>query len=168
MGKGRRSTASLPPKTPTQVAITTPPLSITTATLRSDPNLGYKIKVLLYDLRNIEKDYAAVQRIQNTVDALYISTPYFTPEEAARVKSATVDSDGDQRQDSQQSIHHLTVEEAIHTRLEGFFGKRGASEDKRPCGPHDMGPVYEEVFGISKEELQDERFLSRLRRQGLP
>jgi hypothetical protein len=31
-----------------------------------------------------------------------------------------------------------------------------------------MGPIYLAVFGISKGELKDEKFLSRLRRAGLP
>jgi hypothetical protein len=31
-----------------------------------------------------------------------------------------------------------------------------------------MGPIYLAVFGISKAELKDEKFLSRLRRAGLP
>jgi hypothetical protein len=33
--------------------------------------------------------------------------------------------------------------------------------------PHDMGPIYRAVFGITKDELTDEKFLGRLRRAGL-
>ena len=62
----------------------------------------------------------------------------------------------------------ITIEEAIKTRLSTFFDKRRASGDARPCGPHDMGPIYLAVFGIGKGELKDEKFLSRLRRAGLP
>lgn len=61
----------------------------------------------------------------------------------------------------------VTLEQAIHNRLANFFDKRGASGDSRPCGPHDMVPIYMSVFGIGKEELRDERFLGRLRRSGL-
>lgn len=60
-----------------------------------------------------------------------------------------------------------TVEQAIHERLAGFFDKRKASGDSRPCGPHDMAPIYENVFNVEPSELRDERFLSRLRRSGL-
>lgn len=60
-----------------------------------------------------------------------------------------------------------TVEEAIKEGLAGVFDKRRASGDSRPCGPHDMAPIYEEVFGIEPSELRDERFLSRVRRSGL-
>lgn len=61
----------------------------------------------------------------------------------------------------------MTIEEAIKSCLQNFFEKRRASGDARPCGPHDMGPIYAAVFGIAKEELKDEKFLSRLRRAGL-
>lgn len=169
MGKGRQSSQcqsrqSSLAKTPTS-------LPATTSTLKSDPNIGYKIKVLLYDLRNITKDRASEQRTMNTVDELYISTPYFTFEEAAHIKSAVVDSNLVNNDDFSTAlrgnIQQLTVEEAIHASLKGFFEKRKASGDARPCGPHGMAPIYEEIFGIPREELQDERFLSRLRRQGL-
>jgi hypothetical protein len=30
-----------------------------------------------------------------------------------------------------------------------------------------MGPIYQAVFGITKEDLKNEKFLSRLRRTGL-
>lgn len=60
-----------------------------------------------------------------------------------------------------------TVEGAIKERLAGFFDKRRASGDSRPCGPHDMAPICEKVFNIEPSELRDERFLSRLRRPRL-
>ena len=39
-----------------------------------------------------------------------------------------------------------TVEEVIQTRLSNFFNKRKASGDARPCGPHDMLPIYLSVI----------------------
>lgn len=68
---------------------------------------------------------------------------------------------------SSAACEKVTVEEAIHNRLANFFDKRRASGDSRPCGTHDMVPIYVSVFGIGKGELKDERFLSRLRRCGL-
>ncbi|KAI2631570.1 putative C6 transcription factor [Hypomontagnella submonticulosa] len=171
--------------------------------LKADLLISYKLKVLLFDLRNI-RNPDSERRILSTLDELYISTPYFTAEEAARVKRATTnnleprvshheqsakddaEASGGDGQTTESAVHigevHVggcqdresdtstiqTVEEAIHTRLENFFQKRKASGDMRPCGPHDMAPVYESVFGISPTELNDERFQSRLRRQGLP
>ena len=61
----------------------------------------------------------------------------------------------------------LTIEEAITSCLQNFFAKRRASGDARPCGPHDMAPIYKAVFGITTDELKNERFLGRLRRTGL-
>jgi hypothetical protein len=61
----------------------------------------------------------------------------------------------------------MTIEAAIKSCLQNFFEKRRASGDARPCGPHDMGPIYQAVFGITKEDLKNEKFLSRLRRTGL-
>jgi hypothetical protein len=69
--------------------------------------------------------------------------------------------------ESEEQGRGITVEEAIKTRLAKFFEKRRASGDSRPCGPHDMVPIYERVFGVQKSELEDERFLGRLRRSGL-
>lgn len=62
----------------------------------------------------------------------------------------------------------MTIEEAIKHKLTNFFNKRRASGDSRPCGPHDMAPIYKKVFEISHAEIQDPRFLARLRRSGLP
>lgn len=61
-----------------------------------------------------------------------------------------------------------SVQETIEGCLERFFEKRRASGDSRPCGPHNMAPVYEPVFGIGKAELEEEGFLGRLNRSGLP
>ncbi|KAI9684248.1 MAG: hypothetical protein M1822_005721 [Bathelium mastoideum] len=128
--------------------------SSTLAGLRADSNLWYKICVLNYDLSNPKKDHNSEMRTLCTTDELYISTPYFSPDEATRIKSAILD-DGS------------TIEQAITSSLTNFFEKRRASGDSRPCGPHDMAPVYRLCFGIEKAEIEDKKFLSRLRRSGL-
>lgn len=61
----------------------------------------------------------------------------------------------------------ITVEETIISCLQNFFAKRRTSGDARPCGPHDMAPIYKAVFSITTEDLRNEKFLSRLRRTGL-
>jgi hypothetical protein len=65
------------------------------------------------------------------------------------------------------TLETMSIEAAIKYCLQNFFEKRRASGDARPCGPHDMGPIYQAVFGITKEDLKNEKFLSRLRRTGL-
>jgi hypothetical protein len=161
--------------------------------LQANHDLRYKIHVILYDLCNIATDRAAESRTLMTTDELYISAPYFTVDEATLVRKTQIlpptlhkipefeQLDYDQPDYEQDSISKVpisegttstaglvTVEEAIKRCLENFFEKRRASGDARPCGPHDIGPIYLAVLGISKEELKDERFLSRLRRAGLP
>jgi len=156
--------------------------------LQANRDLWYKIQVLLYDLCNIATDHTAESRTLATIDELYISAPYFTPDEAALIKQTQIspptlqeipefEQFGYEQDTISQDPHVeeatpparlITIEEAIKGCLENFFEKRRASGDARPCGPHDMGPIYLAVFGVSKEELKDERFLSRLRRAGLP
>lgn len=126
----------------------------TLAELRDNPDMWYKICLLIYDLRNMTKDKTCENGTLQTIDALYISAPYFSDEEAAIVKNATM-------------TPGASIEQAINTNLENFFEKREASGDCRPCGPHDMVPVYLSCFGIDKSEIEDEKFVSRVRRSGL-
>lgn len=148
--------------------------------LKQDPLLLYKVRVLVYDLCHISRDPAAEARTLATTDELYISAPYFTASEAERIKSAVVKFEeppvpayndiedvSELNLPSTQSATTSTAEEAIKIRLAGFLDKRKASGDSRPCGPHDLGPIYRTVFGVSQAELEDEKFLARLRRSGL-
>ena len=161
--------------------------------LRQELDLWYRLQVLLYDLKNVAKDLSSEKRICSTTNELYISEPYFTDSEAVRIRTAIVDgvlgnADGGidtatnvtveteeggtldlSKSDSISSTlsEPATVEEVIHTRLSNFFNKRKASGDARPCGPHDILPIYLSVFKVCKEGLEDNRFLGRLRRSGL-
>ncbi|KAF9874681.1 hypothetical protein CkaCkLH20_07818 [Colletotrichum karsti] len=157
--------------------------------IRDDPNLGYKMRVLAYDLRNVTKNHSSTQRLNTTTDEHYISEPYFTPEEAASIKSAVVDVEFNQNLDpnaryeqespdestdvgdtSTLSASHVqgqTVENALKMLLENFLEKRKASGDTRPCGPHDLTPVYVGLFGLCLADLQDHKFLNRLARSGV-
>ncbi|KAG4440095.1 hypothetical protein IFR05_004438 [Cadophora sp. M221] len=163
---------------------------ISLAELKGNADLWYKLKVLIYDLANIKNDPASVTRLERTVDELYISEPYFAEEDAGLVKITLVpissqpdgveeDSTGDAAEESQMpeqlseaveskgEMKTETVDESIKRRMANFYDKRRASGDFRPCGPHDMVPVYLGVFGLEKGELEDERFLGRLRRAGI-
>jgi hypothetical protein len=126
----------------------------TLSDLRQDVNLWYKICVLIYDLRNMPKDPSCLRRLTPTIDVHYISEPYFSPDEAAAVKGALVEA-------------NTSIEDAITSSLQGFAEKRKASGDFRPCGPHDLVPVYLACFGTERAEIEDEKFVSRLRRSGL-
>jgi hypothetical protein len=163
----------------------------TLSDLKQDTNLWYKIQVLIYDLCNIKTDPSSESRTLLTTDELYISGPYFTASESALIKATIIQEIRNtgvttETEETTEEITAVegaatakklgslaverepkTIEEAIKERLAGFFDKRRASGDSRPCGPHDMAPIYGSVFGIRHSEMQDERFLSRLRRSGL-
>lgn len=149
------------------------PAEMKLSTLRHDADLWYRIRVLLHDLSNIGNDPSAEKRLSSTMHELYISAPYFTESEAIKVRTTLIDNTTeattieDQKHPSLSPCEKAKLEEAIHNRLANFFDKRKASGDSRPCGPHDMVPIYVSAFGIGKEELEDEKFLSRLRRSGL-
>lgn len=131
--------------------------ALTLASLRNNDKLWYKVRALIYDLQNMTKDKACEKRTLQTTDPLYISAPYFSAEEAVAVKNTVVHT----------SAGTTTLEQAISGSLENFFEKRRASGDCRPCGPHDMVPVYLECFGLDKADIVDEKFVARLRRAGL-
>ncbi|KAF8854029.1 hypothetical protein BDZ45DRAFT_50885 [Acephala macrosclerotiorum] len=153
---------------------------------KKDTYLWYKIKVMIYDARNVEKNPDSNARLNSTLDPLHISFPYFTEEEARRIKSTLVtvssaptngeedhgegDAKGDARNEQRENLAEdrtMTIQQALETRNSGFLDKRKASGDFRQCGPHDLAPLFESVFGIDKRELEDEKFLGRLRRSGL-
>ncbi|KAI6089419.1 hypothetical protein F4821DRAFT_55645 [Hypoxylon rubiginosum] len=152
-----------------------------TSALLTEQDLAFKIRALLYDFRNFRTDHTSQERLSLTTDPLYISSPHFTPEEAARIKAAIVDTytemsedaetENDGYEDEEQTVPTTSqpqiVEDMLHAKFAKFLEKRKASGDSRPCGPHDMAPIYKAIFGISKTELEDENFLRRLRKSGL-
>lgn len=89
------------------------------------------------------------------------------PEDDEILGTTSLNADGAGQANTAAGHDQTVVEDTIHSRLANFFEKRRASGDARPCGPYDMGPVYKTGFGISTSDLQDERFLGRLKRQGL-
>ena len=142
---------------------------VTLSSLREDLDLWYRIRILLYDLNNI-KDALSEKRLSSTMNELYISEPYFRDVEASKIRTALIykaDVPDLFPNDISSDAQEITIEQALHHKLENFLDKRKASGDSRPCGPHDMVPIYGSVFGITKEDLGDERFLGRLRRSGL-
>ena len=152
-------------------------IKTTLSALRQDLDLWYRIQVLLYDLSKVARDPQSEKRISSTTHPLYISEPYFSVSESTRILTAVIDDSGNveairpQYPNSDYDGPHTpddkTIEEAIYDTMTNFLDKRKASGDARPCGPHDMVPVYGSIFGIPKEKLEDERFLARLRRSGL-
>lgn len=166
---GKKDISKKPPPASLPGSPSLPPA--TTSAVSADPNLGYKLRVLIHDFRQVATNHTSQHRISNTIDALYISSPYFTPNEAAAVKRAIVDTVTRVADKDGISLVNFnpgqTAESVIQSAMANFFDKRRASGDARPCGPHDMAPIYEAIFGIERGETDGERFLGRLRRSGL-
>ncbi|KAF1731259.1 hypothetical protein CRV24_009338 [Beauveria bassiana] len=151
----------------------------TTSAVAADPILGFKMRLLIHDFINVEKDANAARRINSTTHPHYISLPYFDQQQADAVKAAIVDtiSAVEQEQEQGQGQEHLAVlanissqqgqrfEAALGVFFQNFFDKRRASGDARPCGPHNLAPVYALLFGIDKKELDSPQFQSRIRKE---
>ncbi|TQV91223.1 hypothetical protein IF1G_10104 [Cordyceps javanica] len=193
----------LPATTTTTAAASPSPSTVahqptTTLAVRDHPVLGYKLRVLLYDLVHVAKDPASARRLDRTTDAWYMSRPYFAPDESETMKNAIIthatssSSSSSSSSPSFASLPHLVnddgdgsgsgsgsgspsssswsgsaVRDALASLLSTFFDKRRASGDARPCGPHHLAPLYAALYGIDMAELQDGRFLGRLRRNGV-
>ncbi|KAI8235445.1 Protein RRNAD1 [Colletotrichum sp. SAR 10_96] len=133
---------------------------------------SYKLRVLLFDLRNLAKDVNSAKRLNSTTDEHYISEPYFEPEQAKVVKSAIVDvefnnhldpnaeheepvtdepqpNDIEMGESAVSRVRGQTVDTAIRMIMDNFLEKRKSSGDARPCGPHDLAPVYLGLFGMT-------------------
>ncbi|KAM0553916.1 hypothetical protein ACHAPJ_007262 [Fusarium lateritium] len=171
MGKKKKSSVG---EAPSQTLTSTPLTTVTTTSaIATDPILGYKLRVLLHDFLNVKKDPNAEKRINSTTDEHYISAPYFDENQAATIKGAIIDVDvGSEESESYDpavmvSQQGQSFETAVRTLLDNFLEKRRASGDARPCGPHHLVPMYAKLFGIDMKELEDIKFLSRLRRTGL-
>ena len=118
----------------------------------------------MYDLSNAIIDFNSERRIFATTHELYINESYFLNSEAKKICTILIDVDDVVDRGKEKKV---TMTEMIHHFLSDFFDKRKASGDARSCEPHDMVPIYGRVFEIQKEELKNERFLSRLRRSGI-
>ncbi len=190
MGKSKqKKTGMSSPNLPQESKWPASPL--TTSAIAEDAVLGYRMRLLIYDLRNLTKDAESERRLNSTTDERYIGPPYLNAEQSAVIKGAIVDvrleskqfpdmgeyitSDEDgNNSKTQNDLFHLHDSEVNHSfeamlgaLLERFWDKRRASADARPCGPHHLAPLYAALFGIKLDEIQDPKFLSRVKRQKL-
>lgn len=163
MARRKAQQAEPPQAAPAKVATTQ-------IQIRDDVVLGYRLKILLYDLQNLNQNPQSARRLNATTDVHYLSEPYFTPEQADAVKQAAVCEISQEETTGyilSKPMIGRTVQEAIQLHLGGFLAKRHGSNDKRPCGTHDILPLYMALFGLDKACLEDERFLGRLKKDRL-
>ena len=158
MGKRKAASPKIDPQ-PTETKSTTISLLPT-----HKPDIWYRLHALLYDFSNLASDSSSQKRLQCTTHELYLSEEEATVLRTALVAKAVTPASAPT---ATSSIEQQTVEDSVRSRLFTFFDKRKASGDARPCGPHDMLPVYSSVCGISRHTLKGSKFQSRLKRSGL-
>lgn len=98
------------------------------------------------------RDSLLGKRISSTIHPLYNSDLYFSESEATRILTAVIDDSAkveamsptkpSKNYDESKTSKAVTVEEDVYDRLSNFLDKRKASGNARPCGPHDMVPIY--------------------------
>ena len=54
------------------------------------PTIWYRLHVLLFDLQNFNRRQDSRERLDAVIDPSYIGAPYFTIEEATRIKQMAI------------------------------------------------------------------------------
>ncbi|KAI4279950.1 MAG: hypothetical protein L6R38_004841 [Xanthoria sp. 2 TBL-2021] len=128
--------------------------------LQSDAQCWHKIKILLFDLRNLDERMDSKARLDLVTDRSYISAPYFTPSEIKAIKSFVPDG-------GESTLEQLILS-ALETKLERRKKKQLANGDYRVCASHDLAPVFEKAFGVRPKDLaKDKKFVKALTKDGL-
>ncbi|GKZ20925.1 hypothetical protein AbraIFM66951_003816 [Aspergillus brasiliensis] len=140
-----------------------PPIpTITLPDLKSSsisPTLWYRIHVLIFDLKNFE-NASSKKRLDQVTDPYYIGKPYFSPEEAEKIKQTVIDTNG--------KTFSEMLGEGLNERLERRNKKRVRSGDFRVCAAHDLAPLMASALGIDLKQLdKDKEFTKLVEQNGL-
>ncbi|RAK95623.1 uncharacterized protein BO80DRAFT_469240 [Aspergillus ibericus CBS 121593] len=135
----------------------------TTISSLKDPSasstLWYRIHVLIFDLQNFNTP-SSNKRLEKVVDPSFVGKPYFSPEEADKIKQTVVDANG--------KTFSQMVEEALNERLERRQKKRVESGDFRVCAAHDLAPIMGRALGIDLKQMEkDKEFATLAETKGL-
>ncbi|OOF93395.1 hypothetical protein ASPCADRAFT_7621 [Aspergillus carbonarius ITEM 5010] len=121
--------------------------------------LWYRIHVLISDLKNFNHP-SANKRLEKVVDPSFIGKPYFSPEEADKIKQTVVDTNG--------KTFSQMVEENLNERLERRQKKRIESGDFRVCAAHDLAPIMGRALSIDLKQMEkDKEFAALVEKKGL-
>ena len=124
-----------------------------------DSDLWYKLHVLVYDLRHFEQSNFSRSRLESVVDPSYLGEPYFTRNEADKLKGALVDTD---------KTLSVLIEETLNERLNRRMKKRVESADYRVCAAHDIAPILERALNIKPKDLErNQAFVDTMLEHGL-
>jgi hypothetical protein len=157
-------TASVPTLSESKKAATTsrPTEPPTLHDLRDDCKLWYRLHVFIYDLRAFRSSSASSSRLENVIAPDYIGLPYFTDEEAERLRSTIID---------------VLTGDTLGLRLDTFFKSKlekrmktcmEETGDYRVCAAHDLAPIFERAFRVSPGDLaKNKGFRSLVTKGGL-
>ncbi|RAH84811.1 hypothetical protein BO86DRAFT_441819 [Aspergillus japonicus CBS 114.51] len=152
-----QSLAPPPPPPPPQ-----PTLSDLKHGTTTSPTLWYRIHVLLHDLCNVNHP-ASSKRLGKTADPHYIGKPYFTWDEAQRIKR-TVGGPGG------RTVEQL-IEERVREKLERLHRKKRpveGADELRVSAAHDLAPIIARLLQIDLKVLgKDEQFARLVGEYGL-
>ncbi|OJJ69880.1 hypothetical protein ASPBRDRAFT_197595 [Aspergillus brasiliensis CBS 101740] len=123
------------------------------------PSLWYRLHVLMFDLSNFS-NASSSKRLASVIDPSFIGKPYFTEEEAEKVKCTVINSTG--------STFSQSLEEGLNERLERRNKKRVESGDYRVCAAHDLAPLMARALGVDlKQMAKDKEFAELVEKKGL-
>ena len=90
-------------------------------------------------------------RLDTVIDPSYIGAPYFTDEEATKIKQMAV---------TEKTTFEQTISEKLDERLSRRMQKRASSGDYRVCAAHDLVPIIADTLGVDIKQMErDKRFL---------
>lgn len=123
------------------------------------PTVWYRLHVLLFDLQNFSRREDSRARLDTVVDPSYIGAPYFTDEEATKIKQMAV---------TENKTFEQTISEKLDERLNRRMQKRASSGDYRVCAAHDLVPIIADTLRVDMKQMdRDKRFLHLLETKGL-
>ncbi|PWY90596.1 hypothetical protein BO94DRAFT_574310 [Aspergillus sclerotioniger CBS 115572] len=117
------------------------------------PTLWYRLHVLISDLQNFNNPTSQT-RLESITDPSFIVPPYFSSDEAKKIKQTVVDTTG--------KTFTQMVEEGLNERLEWRQKKRIESGDFRVCAAHDLAPVMGRALGIDLKMLEKDKAFGKL------
>ncbi|KAG0630604.1 hypothetical protein M758_1G191600 [Ceratodon purpureus] len=111
--------------------------------LQADKNLYNRLKYFIHDLMVFGKDEGARLRLlQDPTANFYMSSVYFSPEQASALLSF-------------QGREGVTLEQALQSTIARKLqqARDGSTTSFELCTSHDLAPVLQDYFGVSKAVL---------------
>ena len=125
----------------------------------NSPTIWYRLHVLLFDLQNFNRRQDSRVRLDTVIDPSYIGAPYFTDEEATKIKQMAV---------TEKTTFEQTISEKLDGRLSRRMQKRASSGDYRVCAAHDLVPIIADTLGIDIKQMErDKQFMHLVETKGL-